>query len=127
MRYQINAIVNMTPKDTDAFVQLLVARAEHLEIKALVNGDAPAGLRKKGGSRTIRYPRSAAIAIGPRPSGITATQGAEFDLLAKILGKAPMPRTQATVALRASLGDRASSASPLITQLLDAGGLKVVK
>lgn len=122
MRYQIHAIVNFSPQDTDALLRLLAEKAEKLEISTMEKTS-----KRRGHAHNVRWPRNATITPslgGVNMEGLTEQQRKAVKLLSETPPKFwPAPKAK----VRAVLKPLGTSASPILTQLLDAGLLKVAK
>lgn len=125
MRLQITAIVNFSPADTDALLQLLAAKAEKLEIRTLDGAGKKRGNAR--GPHNVRYPRNVKVTanFGTRAvEGLTEQQQKALRLLVDVPVKF-WPAAKSAV--REKLKPLGTSGSPILTQLLDLGLLKVVK
>lgn len=123
MRLQITAIVNFSPADTDALLQLLAAKAEKLEISTLAGGKKKPGNAR--GPHNVRYPRNATLTPnfgGYEQRNLRGQQLQAVELLTKAKpGFWPADKRN----VRAMLKPLGTSGSSVLTALLDAGLLKV--
>lgn len=128
MKYLIKATVNMDPRNFQALMAMIMEKSEKVEVEQITNGE----LDKTKTTKLVRWPSTVTIKVGKEPlketsRGVISLNWEVWTYLKKKYGTSSFVKGNATLQAKKDFANsktfKASSVSPVITNLLDGGYL----
>ncbi len=123
MNIELKVVVDLTRQSTPALIDLI--KKEAVSVEQLNGPAAPAAIRKT--KVPHRFPRGTSYRCAEKHKPLTESQEAAYGDLVVAFGSQVFSRKEATETLQRLNTVKATSISPLLSQLADRGAIVPVK